>query len=111
LEDTLDVAQFLKTVRCGGIFGADAYSDGSLRYTENSQRWFDLSLISAYGKLKADKLNFKIDRRIKSSSLTVGFRFGGESCLLPDLLEIGLSGDVAIASDSGVIWPMKRWAY
>src|ERR1700730_8266637 len=54
LEDTLDVAQFLETVECREVFGAYADSDNTLRYTENSQRWFDLSLISIYGKLEAD---------------------------------------------------------
>ena len=55
LEDTLDVAQFLKTVRCGQRFGAYVDSTNSLRYTEDFRRWFDLSLISTYGKQKADK--------------------------------------------------------
>jgi ADP-heptose:LPS heptosyltransferase len=31
--------------------------------------------------------------------------------LLPQPIETGLSGDVAIAADAGPIWPMKRWAY
>src|SRR6267378_8033621 len=55
LEDTLDVAQFLKTIECREVFGAYVDSDNTLRYTENSKGWFDLSLISAYGKLEADK--------------------------------------------------------
>src|ERR1700732_111395 len=46
LEDTLDVAQFLKTARCGEIFGAYVDSNNSILYTENSRCWFDLSLIS-----------------------------------------------------------------
>src|SRR5919204_1072394 len=46
LEDTVDVADFLKTVRCAQIFGAYTDSNGSLRYTENARDWFDLSLIS-----------------------------------------------------------------
>src|SRR5262249_21835830 len=37
LEDTLDVAEFLKTVRCGEIFGAYVDANGSFCYTENSQ--------------------------------------------------------------------------
>src|SRR6202040_3429787 len=56
LEDTLDVAQFLKTVECREIFGAYVDSDNNLRYTENSKRWFQLSLIHAYGKLEEDQL-------------------------------------------------------
>ena len=112
LEDTLDVAQFLKTVLCDEIFGAYLDSDGSLRYTENSQRWFDLSLISRYGKLRADKLKFQ-NRQTYQELVFDGlrFRFAGESYLLPEPSETGLSGDVAIAADAGLIWPMKKWAY
>src|ERR1700675_202031 len=39
LEDTLDVAQFLRTVKCGKIFGAYVGSNGIVTYTENSKRW------------------------------------------------------------------------
>ena len=39
LEDTLDVGQFLKTLRCKEIFGAYVDSNNSLRYTENSRCW------------------------------------------------------------------------
>ena len=112
LEDTLDVAQFLKTVRCGEIFGAYVGSDGSLRYTANSERWFDLSLISAYGKMRADKLKFQNRQTYQELVFEgLGFRFAGETYLLPQPIETGLSGDVAIAADAGPIWPMKKWTY
>ncbi len=112
LEDILDVAEFLKTVRCGEIFGAYVDSNGSLCYTENSQRWFDLSLISAHGKLRADKLKFQNRQTYQELVFDgLGFRFAGEAYLLPAPIETGLSGDVAIAADAGPIWPMKKWAY
>ena len=112
LEDTLDVAEFLKTVPCGETFGAYVDSDGSLRYTENSQRWFDLSLISAYGKMRADKLKFQNRQTYQELVFEgLGFRFAGETYLLPEPIETGLSGDVAIAADAGPIWPMKKWTY
>ena len=41
----------------------------------------------------------------------LGLRFAGDPYLLPDPIETGLSGDVAIAADAGPIWPMKKWAY
>lgn len=111
LEDTLDVAQFLKTVECREIFGAYVDSDNTLRYTENSKDWFDLSLISAYGKLEADKLKLKNRRTYQEMVFDgLGFRFAGEPYFLPGAIETGLSGDVAIAADAGPIWPMKRWA-
>ena len=34
--------------------------------------------------------------------MVLGLRFGGEEYLLPDPIETGLSGDVAIAADAGV---------
>ena len=112
LEDALDVAQFLKTVRCDEIFGAYLDFDGSLRYTANSQRWFDLSLISAHGKLRADKLKFKNRQTYQELIFDgLGFRFAGETYLLPEPIETGLSGDIAIAADAGAVWPMKKWAY
>src|SRR5215472_5882517 len=37
LEDTLEVAQFLKTLRFKEIFGAYMDSNNSVRYTENSK--------------------------------------------------------------------------
>jgi len=112
LEDTLDVAQFLKTVRCGERFGAYVDSDNLLRYTDDSQRWFDLSLISSYGRQQADKL--KLENRHTYQELIfdgLGLRFAGETYSLPEPLETGLSGDVAIAADSGPVWPMKKWRY
>jgi hypothetical protein len=112
LEDTLDVAQFLKTARCGEIFGAYVNSDGSLKYTENSRHWFDLSLISTYGREQADKLKLKNRRTYQELIFDgLGFRFAGERYLLPGPIKTGLSGDIAIAADAGEVWPMKKWAY
>jgi ADP-heptose:LPS heptosyltransferase len=112
LEDTLDVAQFLKTVRSSEIFGAYLDSSNSPRYTENSKGWFDLSLISSHGRQEADRLKL-LNRRTYQEMIFdgLGLRFAGETYLLPEPVEAGLSGDVAIAADSGPIWPMKKWAY
>jgi Glycosyltransferase family 9 (heptosyltransferase) len=112
LEDTLDVAEFLKTVECREIFGAYLSFDNAVKYTQNSKDWFDLSLISSHGRLRADRLKF-LNRRTYQEMIFrgLGFRFAGESYLLPEPIETGLSGDVAIAADAGPVWPMKKWAY
>jgi len=112
LEDTLDVAQFLKTLRCEEIFGAYVDSNNSLCYTENSRCWFDLSLISAYGREEADRLKFRNRRTYQEMIFDgLGFCFAGETYLLPEPIETDLSGDVAVAADSGPVWPMKKWNY
>ena len=112
LEDTVDVAQFLRTIECREIFGACLGSDNSVTYTASSRRWFDLSLISSYGRRRADELKL-LNRQTYQEMIFegLGFRFAGETYLLPEPIETGLSGDVAIAADAGPVWPMKKWAY
>jgi ADP-heptose:LPS heptosyltransferase len=112
LEDTLEVAQFLKTVECTEIFGAYAGRESSLRYTENARRWFDLSLISSYGREQADRLKF-LNRQSYQEMIFdgLGLRFHAEQYLLPKPIETELAGDVAIAAEAGHVWPMKKWAY
>jgi heptosyltransferase II len=112
LEDTLEVALFLKSVGPAEIFGAYADSSNCLRYTDNSKCWFDLSLISSHGRQEGDRLKL-LNRRTYQELIFkgLGFDFAGETYLLPRPIETGLSGDVAIAADAGPIWPMKKWAH
>jgi heptosyltransferase-2 len=112
LEDTLEAALYLKELKFKQHFGAYADSENNLRYTDDSRRWFDLSLISVYGREQADRL--KLQNRYTYQELIfdgLGLRFAGEVYLLPDPVETGLSGDVALAADAGPVWPMKKWAY
>ena len=112
LEDTLDCAQFLGTVGCHEIFGAYLGSNNSVKYTESSRPWFDLSLISSYGRQRANRLKL-LNRQTYQELIFkgLGLRFAGEPYMLPEPIETGLSGDVAITADAGPIWPMKKWAY
>lgn len=112
LEDTLEVALFLKSVRPAEIFGAYADSSKRLRYTDSSKRWFDLSLISSYGRRDADKLKL-LNRQTYQELIFagLGLRFSGEPYVMANAIETELSGDVAIAAEAGAVWPMKRWAY
>ncbi len=112
LEDTLEVALFLRRAKPGKIFGAYADSSNSLRYTDDSKNWFDLSLISSYGREEADRL--KLANRKTYQELIfdgLGLRFSGEPYVMPNAIETELSGDVAIAAEAGTVWPMKKWAY
>ena len=112
LEDTVEVGLFLKRVEAGEMFGAYYDSTDVLRYTDNSRRWFDLSLISTCGKKEADRL--KLQNRHTYQELIfdgLGLRFCGEQYLIPEPRETGLSGDVAISREAGPVWPMKNWAY
>ena len=112
LEDTHDVGSFLELLEYKQLFGAYLDSGRSLRYTDDSRPWFDLGILSRYGKEKADE--FKYENRRSYQELIfegLGWRFEGERYYLPEPTKTGLKGDVAIAPQAGPIWPMKNWAY
>ena len=112
LEDDAGVAEFLKEIHYKQLFGAYMNGRSGLEYTSDSRRWFDLSLISVYGREKADQL--KLQNRHTYQELIfegLGLRFEGQKYLLPDPVPTDLSGDIAIASEAGPVWPMKNWAH
>jgi len=112
LEDTADVAQFLPQVQYAKLFGAYNDAGGTLVYTDDSRGWFDLSLISRFGKPAADKLKLENRRTYQDLIFAgLGLQFKGEKYLLPEPVKTDLSGDVAIAPKAGHVWPMKNWAY
>jgi len=112
LEDSLEVGLYLKKLEFKQLFGAYVDSEDKLRYTDDSRRWFDLSLISSYGKDQADKLKFRNRHTYQELIFDgLGLRFAGEVYMLPAPIQTGLSGDVAIAAEAGAVWPMKKWAY
>jgi ADP-heptose:LPS heptosyltransferase len=112
LEDTLEIGVYADTLSAKQRFGAYVDSSNQLTYTDDSRRWFDLSLISRFGREQADRL--KLQNRQTYQELVfggLGFSFAGERYLLPEPVDTRLIGDVAIAADSGPVWPMKKWAY
>jgi hypothetical protein len=112
LEDTPDVAEFARSIRHKQIFGAYCDGDQSLHYTNDSKAWFDLSLISRFGRQRADELKF--ENRSSYQHLIfagLGFEFVGEPYVLPPSPPTDLTGDIAIAAESGPVWPMKKWAF
>ncbi len=112
LEDDKDAAGILKSVSTDRLFGAYTDGDARMYYTETARKWFDLSLISVYGREKADELKFQNRRTYQELIFEgLGLEFSGEKYLLPPTPESELQGDVAIAAEAGPVWPMKQWAY
>ena len=112
LEDDAEGAAFLRSVPHKQLFGAFLGENGDLSYTADAHRWFDMSLISRYGKAQADVLKFS-NRKTYQELVFQGLdqRFNGEKYVLPETEETDLCGDVAIAPVAGAVWPMKSWAY
>jgi heptosyltransferase-2 len=112
LEDELENARFIGTLKYERLFGAYADEAGTMRYTADSRRWFDLSLISSFGRKEADRLKL-LNRHTYQDLIFsgLGLQFANDAYLLPEPTEAGLAGDVAIAPEAGPVWPMKNWAF
>jgi heptosyltransferase-2 len=112
LEDTLESCQYAGTLKYAQLFGAFLGADGRMTYSEDARGWFDLSLISRFGKAPADKLKLA-NRRTYQDLIFDGLKlqFKGEKYILPAPAKTNLHGDVAIAPKAGAVWPMKNWAY
>jgi heptosyltransferase-2 len=112
LEDEREVAEMAARVSAERRFGAVLDRAGALAYTEDANGWFDMSLISRFGRARADALKLR-NRRTYQELLFegLGFSFNDQRYLLPPPGPSDLRGDVAIASASGPVWPMKTWAY
>ncbi len=112
LEDEREISAFVQQIRFRKLFGAHLDAAGGIRYTADSQCWFDLSLISAFGREQADQLKLQNRRTYQEMIFEgLGFVFAGETYVMPAPVATGLAGDVAIAPEAGAVWPMKRWAY
>jgi len=112
LEDTVEVAEFVVSLKFGKLFGACLNPQDEFTYTPDSRCWFDLSLISSFGRGEADRLKL-LNRHTYQELIFegLGFRFSGEEYLMPEPRTTNLSGDVAISAEAGPVWPMKNWAY
>src|SRR5437016_8014957 len=112
MEDDRETSRFLKELEFKQLFGAYLNEDDQLTYTSDSRDWFDLSLISTFGREEADRLKL-LNRRTYQELIFdgLGLGFCGETYYLPPARPIGLQGDVAISSTAGPVWPMKKWAY
>jgi ADP-heptose:LPS heptosyltransferase len=110
LEDTLEAGQYVQTLKFGHLFGASLEANNRLVYTDDSRGWFDLSLISRFGKQQADRLKLKNRRTYQDLIFSgMGLRFEREGYRLPEPVWADLAGDVAIATEAGPVWPMKNW--
>ena len=112
LEDDREAAELIRKLDYEDLFGAYLNDSGVMAYTENLNAWFDLSLISRFGRKRADELKLKNRKTFQDLLFRgLGFSFEGQAYHLPAPEPTNLQGDIAIASDSGAVWPMKKWAY
>ena len=114
LEDDAEFARnVLSRTRFDRIFGACLDKDGSLKYTDDAAEWFDMSLISRFGRKEADAIKLRNRKSYQEMIFqSLGRTFSGEEYVMPKLLpDTGLHGDIAVSPKAGARWPIKNWHY
>jgi|SRR5579872_1149774 len=110
LEDELPAATLASKIKTNGLIGAYV-REGQVAYTETASEWFDMSLISRFGRKKADELKMNNRRTYQEFLFSmVNSRFQGEEYLLDvPLQKLPIPGLVGLEVRAGDVWPMKRW--
>ena len=107
----------LKTKKLVGVYFD--FKKNKISYTTESKKWYDMSLISKYGREKADLLKLK-NRKTYQEILfkMIGKKFKGEEYLInynsfyKSKNKINVNKIiVAIEKRAGEKWPMKVWPY
>jgi heptosyltransferase-2 len=102
----------LKTKKFIGVYFD--FKENKISYTKESKKWYDMSLISKYGKEKADLLKLK-NRKSYQEILfgMIGKKFKGEEYWLNYKVSPKKTKEIVVAIEkrAGKTWPMKVWPY
>jgi heptosyltransferase II len=110
LEDEEGAAKLVSNLQTESILGA-YMSERGVAYTEPASGWFDLSLISRFGKARADELKMRNRKTYQELVFSmIGKSFHGEEYVLDmPLTKTPESRLVGLELRAGDVWPMKRW--
>jgi len=111
LDDDPACAELAASVQAGDLMGT-FLQDGTVRYTGHFGDWFDMSLVSVYGKERADELKL-LNRKTYQQMLFAGFgrTFADrDTCLVNEAVRRQpASRRVGIEARAGARWPTKAW--
>ncbi|MCL2041895.1 MAG: hypothetical protein FWG84_07670 [Bacteroidales bacterium] len=112
LDDEMESVQLASSLSYKKLTGAFYNKERQkMEYTDDSAAWFDLSLISRYGKDIADKMKYEATKSVQSYLYEmVGHTFAGEEYLIPEEIIANPTPKlIGIEDRAGARWPTKRW--
>jgi heptosyltransferase-2 len=81
LEDEVETAEFVRSLDPARVFGALLADNQRITYSDNASEWFDMSLVSRFGRQRADELKLANRRTYQQMIFSgLGWSFGGETC-------------------------------
>lgn len=99
------LAASLNTRKLTGV-----YSNGKIRYTEDAAPWFDMSLISIYGKEYANSLKMANGRSYQDFLFgMIGRQFTGQPYRIYQPQTDQKPNLIGIEKHAGHRWPGKQW--
>ena|ERR1700693_420734 len=111
LEDEPAAAKLASRFGKATIVGAYMGEHG-VTYSESAGAWFDMSLISRFGKAKADELKMSNRKTYQEFMFAmIGRPFCGEEYVLnAPVTKLQEPNLVGLEARAGDVWPMKRWS-
>lgn len=105
-EEACELASKVKTKELIGAY----LKDGKITYTENSAEWFDMGLLSRFGKEKADELKRKNKKSHQEILFNMfGKKFNGEEYILNFPIKKIDEKIIGMEERVGKRWPLKKW--
>lgn len=114
LDDEQDSAAFATDTDTREIVGTFLNADRKVTYTDSASEWFDMGLVSRFGKAKADEVKYQNKKTYQEILFGMfGKQFGGEEYCL-DLSgckrkEISSKITIGIEDRAGDRWATKKW--
>ncbi len=110
LEEDKELLRIVNDLKKDRLIGLYLDKDSNFAYSEDSNEWFDMSLVSRYGKEKADLL--KRDNRKSHSQIFIemlGKKFSFQEYDL-GCVPKKINGVIGIVDRCGDVWPNKNWS-
>jgi len=109
LDDEPEACRILEQVTWNRRIGA-WLEDGRVRYTPEAAPWYDMGLVSQFGKERADELK-RLNRRSYQEYLFEMFdkRFAGEEYVFGHAPRDGCATRIGVEMRADPRWQWKRW--
>ncbi len=109
LDDEVEACRILEGIRSNEHIGA-YLEDGRVRYGESAAPWYDMGLVSRFGKERADELT-RLNTRCYQDYLfeMFGKRFRGEEYVFGYAPRDDAPPRVGIEMRADARWQLKRW--
>lgn len=115
LDDEYEAASLSTSLKKDVLIGSYINENRNLTYTESSAEWFDMGLISRFGKDKADDIKMSNGRPYQEILFQmIGKEFKSQEYILSmngttDNQKEGHKIRIGIERRAGDRWPMKQW--